>query len=44
MTFCNLHSSAQLILGRIDRQKIMEESLDRYERTRAMLQEPFLVE
>jgi hypothetical protein len=44
MTSCNLHSSAQLILGRIDRQKIMEESLDRYEQTRAMLQEPFLAE
>jgi hypothetical protein len=44
MTSCNLHSSARLILDRIDRQGLMEEALDRYQQTRAMLEEPFLID
>jgi hypothetical protein len=44
MISCGLYSSAKLVFDRIDRENVIEDSLDRYEEIRIMLNEPFLLD
>jgi hypothetical protein len=44
MMSCNLSTSARLIFGRIDMATVREDSLDRYEEMREMLDEPLVAD